>query len=232
MVKSALYFVAGLLTACVGKSPRLDEHAGITGTGEGEVRVAPDLATVQIGVSRQDAQAQAAQAQVSQVLQRVLPALTGLGVPAAQIQTSQLDLFPVFAAQTPEGEPPRVTMYQAHSTVEVRLFQVGQVGQVVDAALQAGANQLSGVTFGLRDETSPRQQALRVAAQSARQRAQALADGLGVQLGAVLEAQEAGAPGPRPMFREAAASGGGTQVAPGLVAVSATVTVRFEVNRR
>jgi uncharacterized protein YggE len=110
-----------------------------------------------------------------------------------------------------------------------------QVGPAVDAGLGAGANQVEGVSFGLRDELAARQQALAQAAAGARQKAQALATALGVQLGELLEAAEGGAQVVVPRFAmarmasESLAMDTTTPVSPGQITVEATVTVTYRI---
>src|SRR5207253_878860 len=83
-----------------------------------------------------------------------------LGVPAAQVQTAELNLSPVYAQGRPGGESePRITGYQASNVVTVRLDKLDRVGPVIDAGLAAGANRLEGVGFGLRDDRQARAEA-------------------------------------------------------------------------
>ncbi|HEU4753318.1 MAG TPA: SIMPL domain-containing protein, partial [Armatimonadota bacterium] len=125
------------------------EIPSLTVTGNSEVRVDPDEATVRLGVTRQAGTAEAAQRQVNEVAQAILEAMNRLGIEKSQIQTSQLTLFPVYAPQRPESpEQPRVVAYRASNIVTVRTGKLGQVGPIIDAGLKAGSNQVEGVSFG------------------------------------------------------------------------------------
>lgn len=205
-------------------------------TGNSEVRIAPDEATVRLGVTGQAPTARAAQDKVNTTAQRILAAIEKLGIKREAIQTSQLSLFPVYSQQKPgEEEAPRVVAYNASNTVSVRLTDLKLVGPVVDAGLEAGANQVEGVSFGLRNDLEARLQALKQASQEARRKADALAEALGVQIAGVQEVTEGGNV-VQPMFDRAmfARAGGeaATPVAPGEVTVSASVTVRYRINGR
>jgi uncharacterized protein YggE len=205
----------------------------ISVTGQAEVLTPPDEATVRLGVTRQAANARAAQDQANDIGQRLLAGLERLGVPRGAVRTSQLSLQPIFEQQRPGDEnPPRIVAYRAAMTISVRLEKLDLVGPVVDAGLQAGANRVEGVQFGLRDSTAAQQEALRRAVREARGKAQALAEGLGLRVDRVLEVSEGGGFIPRAgeeSFALAARAPTPTPVAPGEVSVSAMVTVRFRI---
>ena len=215
----------------------------LTVAGQGEARVAPDEATVRLGVLAQQASAGAAQQAVNRVVAAVLEAVRRLGVRAEQIQTSELSLSPVFAPVRPgqqgldgEAQEPRIVGYQASNTVTITLEKLDQVGAVIDAGLGAGANRLEGVGFGLRHDEAARQAALREAVAQARAKAATLAAAMHVRLAEVLEVQEEGAavaPPPRlevpRIAAMASAAEVGTPVSSGQVAVSAGVVVRYRI---
>jgi uncharacterized protein len=218
---------------------RRDPVSVISVVGNGEVRVAPDTASVRLGVTRQAQTGQAAQQEVNVVLRAILEGITGLGIPERHIRTSQLSLFPVYAQERPEPmrEPrePRIAGYRATSTVTVRVEDLRQVGPVVDAALTAGANQLEGVQFTLRDDTQVREQALSEAVREARNKAEVIARALDVRLGRVIEVAEGGVsfiPPPFPereMLMARAAADVATPISPGEVTVTANVTIRYRI---
>src|SRR5262245_59832284 len=161
--------------------------------GTAEVLVAPDEATVRLGIVRQAPTAQAAQDQANVVGKEILGAIAKLGVPPNQIQTTRLILTPVYAPRNPESrDAPRIVAYSATNTVSVRLDNLSLVGPVIDAGLKAGSNQVEGVRFGLRNDLPSREEALKQAVQEARSKAQVMADALRVNLAEVLEATEGG----------------------------------------
>ncbi len=214
--------------------------SSLTVAGRGETRVAPDEATVRLGVLAQQPNAGAAQQAVNRVVAAVLEAVRRLGVRAEQIQTSELSLSPVFAQSRPgpqgaeEPQGPRIVGYQASNTVTITLEKLEQIGAVIDAGLGAGANRLEGVGFGLRHDEAARQAALRDAVAQARAKAATLAAALRVRLAEVLEVQEEGtAITPPPRFEAMRMSAGaaevGTPVSSGQVAVSAGVVVRYRI---
>lgn len=203
--------------------------------GTAEVRSDPDVATVRLGVVAQAPTAQAAQERASRTANAILAAVRGLGVPAAQVQTSDLSLSPLYPNNPRAGnEEPRIVGYQATNTVSVRLEAMDQVGRVIDAGLQAGANRVDGVDFALRDEGPARSRALAQAVAQARQKAQAIAAALGVRLGEVLAAEEGGGGEVTPKFAlrggvAAMAAEAATPISAGQIAVTATVTLRYRI---
>ena len=153
-------------------------------SGNASVMAVPDQATVRLGIVRQAAVAQTAQDQANAAAQEILNAVQKAGVPANQIQTARLVLTPVYAPRGPESrDAPRIVAYNATNTISIRLDNLSMVGAVIDAGLKAGANQLEGVAFGLRNDLPSRQQALKQAVEEARSKAQDMADTLRVGLG-------------------------------------------------
>src|SRR5262245_54919495 len=145
-----------LATAALAQAPvtpRQPQPPRLVVTGNGEVMAAPDEAYVRLGIVRQAPAAQAAQDQASAVAQQILNEIKKLGVMPEKIQTARLVLTPVYAPRSPESrDTPRIVSYNASNTVTVRLENLSLVGPVIDAGLKAGANQLEGVQFGLRNE--------------------------------------------------------------------------------
>ncbi|MFL6234999.1 MAG: SIMPL domain-containing protein [Thermoanaerobaculia bacterium] len=206
----------------------------LTVSGTGQARVAPDEATVRLGVLAQAPTAREAQAQVNRSAQAVLDAIRKAGIPAERIQTTGLSLNPQYA-EGRGNQGPRITGYQASNTVTVQVEDLAKVGPVIDAGLSSGANNLDGVDFGLRNDGPARATALTEAVASARLKAEALARALRVRLVEILEVAEGGvsvSPPPSP-FRGrmalAAEALPATPVSAGQVGVEASVTIRWRI---
>jgi uncharacterized protein YggE len=205
--------------------------------GNAQIMVAPDQATVRLGIVRQAPTAQAAQDQANVVGKEILASITKLGIPAIQIQTARLILSPVYAGRNPESrEAPRIVAYSATNTVSVRLDNLALVGPVIDAGLKSGANQVEGIQFGLRNDLPAREEALKQAVQEARSKAQVMADALRVNLVEVLEAAEGGVSvvpfGEVRASRLAVGADTATPVSPGEIQVQANVTIRYRISAR
>ncbi len=206
-------------------------------TGTAQAMASPDQAIVRLGIVRQANTAQAAQEQVNVLAQEILNAITRMGVNAQQVQTSRLVLSPVYAPRGPESrDAPRIVAYNAANSLSVRLETLALIGPVIDAGLRAGANQLEGVQFGLKNDLPAREQALKEAVSEARSKAQAMADALKVNLLEVLEVSEGGVTlmpmaeaVPIMAARTLGAAQYDTPVSPGQLEVRANVTIRYRI---
>lgn len=206
-------------------------------SGQGEVMARPDRATVRLGAEAQAPTAQAAQSQVNAIMQRALQGIRAVGIEERKIQTTGLQLFPVYERQERgEETPPRVVAYRATNTVQVEVENLTLVGKVVDAGVTAGANRIESIAFDLLNDTAARTQALQKAVAEARAKAAVLAEAAGVRLAGIWEIQEGGVnviPPPRPygdaMLMRAEAA---TPIQPGEVRVQASVTIRYHITTR
>ena len=205
-------------------------------TGRGEVFAEPDQAVIQVGVSTEAVTAREAQESVNATIQRVLDALAGLAIDPKQIQTSQLSLQPVYGEvkSRREASEPRLVAYSASYTLSVKTNDLTKISAVIDTALEAGANQLRGVGFELKDEQAARKEALQRAVADALEKGEIVAEAAGTQLVRVLTIMEGGAVvRPAMMARSALmaaeVSGSPAPVMPGQVTVSGQVTVRYQI---
>jgi uncharacterized protein YggE len=229
------FILAALLTlAQLPESSSPQQPPVLVVTGNSEVLAVPDEAIVRLGIVRQASVAETAQEQANAVAQEILNAIIKVGVAAKDIQTSRLVLSPVYSNQ--RGTDQRIVSYNATNTVSVRLDNLAIAGNVIDAGLKAGANQLDGVQFRLRNELPSREQALKEAVQEARGKAQAMADALHVNLGEVIEASEGGVSVmPRAQsfaLAGAQAAAASTPVSAGEIEIRANVTIRYRITSK
>ncbi|AIE86102.1 SIMPL domain-containing protein [Fimbriimonas ginsengisoli] len=226
-------FASLALAACGFAQERPPTPPLITVSGNGISRFDPDVATVRLGIQAQGRTAREVQSQASGTAQKILDAVAKLGIDKKQIQTSTLSLYPVFSEPKPgQTTAPSIVGYRAQNTVSVRVVDLMKVGPVVDATIAAGANEVQGIEFGLRDDLTARKSALRAAVLEARGKAEAIAEALGVKLGDVYEVNEGGIQVmPLMMGRAMAADAVATPVSPGQIDVSATVTIRFRFTK-
>lgn len=206
----------------------------LTAFGTGEVRATPDMAEVQLGVVTEAPNATDARQQNASRAEKVISAISALGIPENAIRTSifQLEAVRRFEDQNQNqrGEPP-IVGYRVTNEVNVRTPKFDLVPRIIDDAIKAGANRVDYVSFILSNEASARQSALREAGADARANAQAMAKGLGVTLGQVQSVQQGGAvvPQPGPVMFRAAEAAVSTPILPGEVTVNATVTVTYQL---
>ena len=196
----------------------------ITVTGSGAVFTVPDRAAFSFGVLTQAQTARAALNANSEQAARVIAALKSAGVTADDLQTEQVSIYPRYS-----DDGATILGFAAQNSVSAILRSLGRVGAVVDAAVAAGANNVSGPSLSRSDQTDLYRAALRTAVDDARAKAQALAAAGGVTLGKVVGIVESGASQPVSAPRAADMAAADVPVEPGKQQVEALVSVTFAV---
>ncbi len=227
-MKFSLFSALALLAALTGPALAADPHT-IAMTGHGEVRAAPDMAQVTIGVTASATTAAQAVAANSARMKTVFAALAKLGVPERNIQTANFFVSPQYT-NGDNNTPRRLTGYQVNNDVTVRVEDVGKLGSALDALVAAGANQINGISFSIQNDGPLLEKARAQAVADARARAETYAKAAGVSLGPILSISEGGGESPpRPMYRMSAMAAE-TRIAPGEQSVTADVSVVWEIH--
>ncbi len=212
----------------------------LTLSAEGRSTRTPDLAVFSAGVTNQGKTAGEALAANSADMNRVIAALKKAGIENRDIQTSNLNLNPIYEQQrqlpngTIEPAQPRIIGYQVNNTVNIRQRNLAQFGRVLDTLVAAGANQVNGPSFQMDDADAATDEARTQAMKKARTRAELYARAAGLKVVRILTISESGgyAPQPQVMYARAAMADAGaapTPVAAGEVSLTSTVTVLFEL---
>jgi uncharacterized protein YggE len=197
--------------------------------GEGKASVAPDKATIVLGVQTRDASAAVAASENARLMNETITALLAAGVDKSEIQTSSYSLGTV-----PEDEPvtaddrQKAPEFVASNLVTVNLNNTTVVGRVLDAAVSAGSNTIQEVSFDLLDPQPQKDLALTLAIEDARRKAEIAAQAAGVKLGRVLEISEGYgyvAAASKSFAFEVA-----TPIAPGKMEITASVTMTYEIS--
>ena len=196
----------------------------VRATGGASLSVKPDVVKLAVGVVTTADTAQAAAAQNAGQMDAVLARLKQVLGSSGDTRTISYSITPNYRS----GQPPVLSGFTASNTVEVTTADLSSIGAVIDAASVAGANSIGGLRFTVKDEEPVRAQALAAAAKQARAHADAIASGLNARTGAVISAQEGSSVTPL-MLDTAGAARTTTPIEPGLVQVSATVTVDVEL---
>ncbi len=226
-----ILFLAGLLlvaSAIAGVAqPRFGHSATATPTtktitvnGNGSITAVPDRATFQFSIETHAKTASAALTQNSTDATAVIAALKSAGVSSANIQTSQVSLQP---QSSQDGTT--IIGYAASNSVTVRTA-LASAGKIVDAAVGAGANGVSGPSLDVADQASLYRDALHKAVDNAKLKAQALADATGLSLGAVVTVTEGGSATPFPIGDKMSAVGG-VPIEAGTQQIQASVTITY-----
>jgi uncharacterized protein len=205
----------------VGASEQVRGHT-ITVTGQGTVRTVPDRAQLSLGVSTDARTAAGALRGNAGEIAKVIAAVKGQGIPAADIQTEQVSLS---LRYSDNGQG--IVGYTATNSVSVVVRTLAKVGAVIDAAVEAGANQVSGPNLVRSDQNALYAQAMRAAISNARAKARTIAKAAGLTLRRIIEVTESGGPTPLPVDAKTALPATGTPIEPGTQLVQATLTVTF-----
>ena len=158
--------------------------------GDSVVQAQPDTAIVTVSVVTQNRQALAAQQDNATRTDAVVRALKAAAGSGAEVKTSGYSVQPQRIYK--EGQPPTISGYEARNSVTVTLSDLTKVGSVIDAAAQAGANDVAGISFTLRQDRQARDRALSEATREAVSKAQVIASALGGRVVRIVEVQEEG----------------------------------------
>lgn len=226
--------VAGLasiiISGCASaqtQTPARDFTATIISGGEGRQEMAPDKATIVLGVETRSRTPAAAASANADRMTAIRTALTRMGIPERDIATARYSLH------FEQGRTPADTQYVANNMITVVTRQLDQVGRIIDTGLGAGANNINSLQYDLNDRTAAQTAALSAAVTDARRQAEAMAAAAGGRLGDLVELstqpvqyQPYAMDGARFRMAEMSAAAP-TPVSPGTVMIYATVSGRW-----
>ncbi|KUJ85762.1 hypothetical protein AVO45_01905 [Ruegeria marisrubri] len=227
-MKIFAFFAALFVATATGTAHAQDRHITVNGTGS--VEAAPDMATLSLGVTTQADEAAAAMRANSQAVAAVLSQLDQKGIEPRDIQTRNLSVAPIWSGRPQKEEERRITGFVASNRVFVRVRDLDHLGEILDAVISKGANDLGGLSFALQEPEPLAAEARARAVADASEKARQLAEAAGVTLGRVISIDEHG--GARPVMRRAEmamADAGNVPVAPGEISVEVSVSMVFEI---
>jgi uncharacterized protein len=209
----------------------------ISVTGNATVTADPNKVELTFAIESDSKNAQESQQKNAQVTQKVREALKKAGVKEKEIETTSYSLYERKEYQ--EQTRKYVTVgYRTTHTLKVSLEDTSKAGEVIDAAVLAGANSVTSINFTLTDEKSAelKKEALLLAAQNATQKADSIAEGMNVTIRKLLSATEQGAYN-EPIIRYASdtkAMGAVSESAPtefnaGTIRISANINATFQI---
>ena len=197
----------------------------VTVGGEATIAVAPDTAIIRIGVTSQGKNAREASEANARQITAVLAAIKASGIDDRDIQTSRLSLQPQYDPN--KSGTARLTGFQVTNQLTVKIHDIGKLPDILDRAIAAGANEMSGIEFAVSQQSRLLDQARAEAVADARRKAELYAQAAGAKLGRVLQIADESAPAPRPLVQ--AMRAGAVPVAPGEQMLRVAVTVSYEL---
>ena len=183
---SLIIFLSLVLSACgtaYAQEAASEPLRTINVTGKGEVILTPDIATVSIGVRSEGEDAAKAVAENNAKSEAVVEALKDAGVDEEDIQTTNFNIYP--QQQYDDQGKIQDTFYIVENSVRVTVRDLDNIGELLNAAVEAGANSIYGVQFDVEDDESARSDARQAAVDDAQKQAEELAEAAGVGLGRV-----------------------------------------------
>ena len=229
-----LFLILAILILSFNSTVSAEERIPtISVSGEGVVEVAPDRATISLGVVTRDKNATKVQNDNSNIAANIIKAVTALGIDKKNIRTGNYSFHQYYrndsSRQIADG-------YEANNTVTVIVDDLNLVGKVIDAALANGANNVDSLEFGVRNKNNLQNEAIRLAVRDARAKAEVVAAEIGKNVIGVLSISVnsgyISAPRANKMvMEEMATADGATPIESGTLTCTASVHVEFEISR-
>jgi uncharacterized protein YggE len=216
--------------APVGQTTESTPPRTLSINGHGEVTLTPDIAYIYVGVHTEMEAAAEAVAENNDQAQAVIDALRAAGIAAEDISTSNFSLW-YSQNYDFEGKPTDVK-YVVDNTVYITVRDLDALGDILDTAINAGANSVNGISFDVSDKDAALAEAREKAVADARTQAGELADLAGVELGEIQNISMYGGV-PTPYYggavREVAEAAASVPITPGQFVVTVDVSIVFEI---
>ncbi len=229
-----LFVLLSFCGTCLAQDKDLSDNI-ITVTGEGTVKVAPDTAEIYFAVITNAAEAQKAQTANAEISYKVIAALQGNGIAAADISTLNYSFYPNYVYA--ENQPPKLTGYEVTNEIKVTIRSLDKIGAIIDLAVKNGINRIQNINFYANNSMDQKIQALRQAVSDARIKADTIAATLGKKIIGVKSASGNWYGNQMtPIYYEKMASlpsfGGGaaTDINPGQVEITANAEVVYLID--
>ncbi len=228
---AALLLTTSPLAAFAQTVAGAETPATVSLSAFGQVKSTPDEATISLGVQSKAATAAQAMGDNAEAMNRVIAALRARGLPSKAIQTSNISLSAQYDYE--QNQPARLSGYLASNEVAITVDDIGKLGSMLDAVVGAGANQISGISFGLKDTGAAEDSARLAAVKALRAKADLYAGATGYHVGRLLALNEGG-PVTEPlrpvvMMRAMAAAPSPTPVAPGELTTRVDISAVYEL---
>lgn len=235
LLLSAAAVPAALAQAAPPAADSLFRATTLNLSAYGETKVAPDMASISLGVMTEGKTAAEAMQANATRMSAVMASLRKAGIADKDIQTSNLNLNPQYKYQ--ENQPPLLIGYQASNNVTITVHDLKRLGAAVDASVTAGANQVQGISFGLEDPTAAENAARAAAVKALIAKADLYAKATGYKVSRLVSLSEGGGYTPAPPMPMAAfaakrmESDAGTSVSGGQLSVRIDISGLYELTR-
>jgi len=210
-----------------------NQQEGIWVSGQGEVTVTPDIATLRLGVEVQADSVATARSQAAEAMDNVIEALTDNGVAEKDIQTQHFSIYPV-TRWDKDDEEQVITGYRVTNTVSAKIREIDKAGTIIDAVAAAGGDftRIDSISFSVDDPSVYYEEAREKAMADAKAKAEQLAELAGGRLGKATYISESSY-APPSIYRgdvyEESAMAVETSISPGEMEISLSVQVAYNI---
>lgn len=232
MKKYAILVIIGalFLSACEDETIILpsEQQNQIYVAGTATIKAPPDIATVEIGVQTFSKEVEEAVEENNRKSEDIIDALRQEGVAEKDIQTSRFNIYPQRDYQN--NKPEEIIGFQVDNMVSATVRDLDSIGEVLQAAIEAGANNIYGLNFTFDNPTALRDEARAEAIKDAHRRADVMAEAAGIKVGEVISITETSYPGPiieRADYDKAI--GGAVPIEPGELELTIHVQMVFAI---
>lgn len=217
-------------TSLVTVGDEVKQSKTITVSAQGTVTAAPDVAYITVGITTQEADMQKAQDSNATIMNAISTALKSAGLTDEDIKTTQYNAYPIYDYTSGTN---KIVSYEVNNQVELTIKDINRVGEYIDIAVNNGANTTNSISFGILDEQSIYNDALKLAVETAKAKADTLATAGGVKIIGTMQMTENSMGGD--VIREYAQAAptdmasGSTPISTGDMDIKASVTVVYEI---
>ncbi|MBW6473214.1 MAG: SIMPL domain-containing protein [Anaerolineaceae bacterium] len=201
---SLFVLLAVILSSCSAVGVNEKSLRTMSVSGRGEVYLIPDIAYINIGTRSEALDVATALVDNNKQAKSISSVLSEMGIDPLDIQTTAFNVYP-YQNYGMDGQPMEMK-YVVENTVNVKVRDLNRLGEILDAVVRSGANQINGISFDVEDRKQAESVARRLAIQDATEKAQELAGLAGISLGEVQNISVYSSGNPQPGYD---AKGGG-----------------------
>lgn len=231
---AAVYLVFGIINAIkqgryIGQD--VEGRSAITVSESGEVYANPDLAIVDLSVISEDKTVAEAMSNNTGKMDQIVALIKNQGVEAKDIKTTDFSIYPRYEYNVGGGDKRILVGYEVQQTLQVKIRDLQKTSSIIQAATNAGVNQVGNLQFTIDQQDELRKQAREIAIEKAKAKAQELARQLGVKLTRITSFSE-GFNDASPIYKEMAYSmgGGASSIESGQNKIEVSVNITYEIN--
>ena len=228
LLVATLLTTAVAATALLASAPTIAQTNGIHVSGQGSLKVEPDMGYVSMHVRREGGDPAELRREIDEVVRAILKLVRNLQVTESDVTTAALSITPRYRRRDSESVVDGVTATQ---TILITLRDLDLFGRLLNRSLEEGVNNVDPIRLDTSRRVELENQALEVAMKDAREEAARIALGLDLRLGQAINVQVVShSPRPQMALMEMRSAGNSNTFNPGLIHVERNVQVTFAID--